>query len=468
MNSKHKHLISQIKKQKKLLLTNDKTGVLSELLNSEECQRIIENCREFRDRVYNPLRTLCAFIKQILHSDKSCKNAVSGVLVDCVVNNEEKPSENTSSYCKARARFPEEAIAALVTEVGGSAVKNAKHGWKWNGREVKLVDGTTLLMPDTKANQAAFPQHKNQKKGVGFPILRLVVIMSLTVGTIMGYAASAFKGKGTGEQSLLRSIFASCINELDVLLGDRYYPCFFLLADLLVKGADGVFRGQSQRHYDFRKGIFLGKKDHLVDWKKPPKPDWMEQATYDAYPDYIQIREFKVAGNVYITTFLDPKKYHKKELQKLYQQRWQIEINLKSIKAVMKMDMLSCKSPAMVKKEVGIHFLGYNLIRVLVAEACIKYGGMPNKISFKGTVQLLNHFAPRFSKVSRSRTKTLYSELLKAIVRNKVGNRPGRVEPRAIKRRGKPFPLLNKPRVILKKRLMRKLEKTLLKEVVYA
>jgi hypothetical protein len=242
----------------------------------------------------------------------------------------------------------------------------------------------------------------------------------------------------------------------------------FLLADLKGKGADGVFRGQSQRNYDFRKGISLGKKDHLVGWKKPPRPDWMGQETYDAYPDHIQIREFKVAGNVYITTFLDPKKYHKKELHKLYQQRWQIEINLKSIKAVMKMDMLSCKSPEMVKKEIGIHFLGYNLIRILMAEACSKYGGMPNKISFKGAVQWLNHFAPHFLNASRNQANALYLVLLGQIVQNKVGNRPGRVEPRVVKRRRKLFPLLHKPRWILKTRLMRKLEKTLLKEAIEA
>jgi hypothetical protein len=227
MDFKRKHLISQIEQHKKILLTNAKMDVLSGILNSEECQRIINDCRDFRDRIYTPIKTLYAFIKQILHADKSCKNAVGGVVVGHVINGEEKPSSNTGPYCKARARLPEEAIVALVKEVGESAIKNAERGWKWHGREVKLVDGSTFLMPDTKANQVVFPQHKNQKKGAGFPIARLVVIMSLTIGVIIGYAASAFKGKGTGEQSLLRSIFASCINKLDVLLGDRYYPCFF-------------------------------------------------------------------------------------------------------------------------------------------------------------------------------------------------------------------------------------------------
>lgn len=160
--------------------------------------------------------------------------------------------------------------------------------------------------------------------------------------------------------------------------GRSLLPKFFLIADVQAQGADGIFRGQSQRHYDFRKGEFLGKNDRLVYWKKPAKPDWMDKNTYNSYPNQICVREFKVAGKVYVTTFFDEKKYHKKELAKIYELRWQIEINLKSIKSVMNMDMLSCKTPEMVRKEIGIHFLAYNFIRIIIAEACNKHGGLPN------------------------------------------------------------------------------------------
>lgn len=194
-------------------------------------------------------------------------------------------------------------------------------------------------MPDTKANQKAFPQHSNQKKGAGFPLARIMVVMSLTVGTVIDYAVGAYKGKGTGESSLLRSIF-DCIEAGDIALGDRYFPNFFVMADLKKIGADGIFRGQGQRHYDFRTGERLGKNDHIVNWRKPQKPEWMSQKEYDAYPDEMRIREFKVAGKVYVTTFLNDKKYHKKELAKIYEMRWHVEINLKSIKAIMNMDML--------------------------------------------------------------------------------------------------------------------------------
>ena len=415
-------------------------------------------CREFRDRIYPPLKTIFTFIRQVLNPDKSCKKAVAGIIAEQLATNKQAASSNTGPYCKARKRLPEAAVRELVKEVGKSSAKKACHRWKPYGRELKVFDGSTAKMSDTQENQKAFPQHSNQKKGAGFPITRFMVVMSLTVGTVLDYAVGAYKGKGTGEHSLLRGIF-DCIEEGDIALGDRYFPSFFVMADIQAIGADGIFRGQSQRHYDFRAGERLNKNDHLVYWKKPQKPEWMDQKQYAAYPDQIRIREFKVAGKIYVTTFLDEKKYHKKELAKIYEMRWHVEINLKSVKAIMNMDMLSCKSPDMVRKEIGIHFLAYNFIRVIIAEACAKHGAIPWQVSFKGAVQLINEFVPYFLNSSANRNKMMYSELLKRAVKNKIGNRPGRIEPRVIKLRQKPFPTLNKPRIVEKKRLIRKMEK---------
>ena len=254
-----------------------------------------------------------------------------------------------------------------------------------------------------------------------------------------------------------------CIEKDDVVLDDRYYPNFFLMADLQEIGADGIFRGQSQRYYDFRTGEKLGKNDHIALWKKPNKPTWMSQEKYNTYPCQIQIRELKVNGNIYVMTFLNSKKYPKAELAEIYKRRWEVEINLKSIKAIMNMDMLSCKTPEMVKKEIGVHFLAYNFIRIIMAEACIKHNSLPWKISFKGTIQLLNEFMPQFLSSSIAKNKMMYSELLKLIVKNKVGNRPGRIEPRVIKQRPKPFPTLKGPRKSEKMKLMRKVQKRILK-----
>ncbi|OGT44026.1 MAG: hypothetical protein A3F13_06790 [Gammaproteobacteria bacterium RIFCSPHIGHO2_12_FULL_40_19] len=462
MDSKLKHKTAQIEKHKQSLL-NGKTDIsLTNILNSECCQRILSECREFRDRVYTPIKTVFVFIKQVLNPDKSCKKAVAGIIVEQLSAGEKPVSANTGPYCKARRRLPEKTVHELVKEIGSAPLKNVPQKWKPFGRNLKVFDGSTGKMADTKANQKAFPQHKNQKKGAGFPIARFVVVMSITVGTVIDYAVGAYKGKGTGESSLLRNIL-TCIEKDDIVLGDRYFPNFFLMADLNKMGADGIFRGQGQRHYDFRSGERLGKNDHIVFWEKPYKPAWMTQKEYDSYPDKIQIREFKVAGNVYVTTFMNAKKYNKKELTSIYERRWDVEINLKSIKAIMNMDMLSCKTPDMVKKEIGIHFLAYNFIRIIMAEACVRHDAIPWKISFKGVVQLLSEFMPHFLHSNARKNKMLYAEMLALIVKNKVGNRPGRVEPRVIKQRHKPFPTLQRQRSIEKERLMRKLNKRISK-----
>ena len=319
-----------------------------------DCQTILEKCRKFRHRIYSPLKTVLMFVKQGLASDKSCKNSVNNTIAKnlCGAETAKKISASTGSYCKARQRIPGETIEQLVSASGKLPLNTSPDSWKAFGRAIKVTDGTMVKMADTKKNQVAYPQHSNQKKGLGFPLARLVVVMSIT-GTILDYSIGANKEKGTGEASLLRNIFDNCIETQDILLGDRYFPSYFLIADLLIKGADGIFRGQSQRHYDFRSGKKLGKKDHIVAWIKPRKPEWMTQDAYDAYAETIQVREFKVGGNVYVTTFLDEKQYLKNKLAAIYKRRWDVEIDLRSIKDVMKMDMLVCKTPDMVKKEIG-------------------------------------------------------------------------------------------------------------------
>lgn len=462
MHFRQKNTLAQIDKQKQLLIDGKNDLSLNNFVNSDSFQNIVSECREYRERIYTPFKTVFTFIKQVIDPDKSCKNAVAGVAAEKIVLGEKKISTNTGPYVKARQRLPEKTVHDLVKESGESQLKNASAQWKPYGRELKVFDGTTVIMADTKENQSAFPQHKNQKKGVGFPIARVVAVMSLTLGTVLDYAVDAYKGKGTGESSLLKKIFG-CIKKDDIVLGDRYFPNFFLMSSLYKIGADGIFRGQSQRHYDFRTGMQLGKNDHIATWKKPAKPKQMTQEEYDSHPNEIQVREFKVDGNVYVTTFLNDKKYHKQELSILYKRRWEVEINLKNIKATMKMDMLSCKTPDMVKKEIGIHFLAYNFIRIMMAEACAKHDALPWKTSFKGTVQLLEKFMPYFLNAGEENNKIIYSEMLGLIVKNKVGNRPGRVEPRAVKRRPKPFDKLNKPRSIEKARLMKKMNKRALK-----
>jgi len=306
-------------------------------------------------------------------------------------------------------------------------------------------------MADTKENEEQFPKHSNQNKQIGFPILRLVVVFSLTLGTIIDYAIGPCKGKGTGELSLLRRIL-SCIEPNDICLGDRYYPHFFLLCDLKARGADGVFRAAAQRRYDFRRGKRLGLQDHIATWTKPNRPNWMNKEDYQNYPDSIQVREFKRYGLIYVTTLLDCKQHRKEELCLLYKRRWEVETHLNYIKTVMNMSHLSCKTPLMIEKEIAVHFLAYNLIRGLMIKASIKHQLAPNQISFKSTTQLLNHFTPLIAHVKPQSHAMLFEILLDCIAKNKVANRPGRAEPRAVKRRPKTFPVLRECRKLKQKK----------------
>jgi len=226
MNSNQNRAMAQIVGYQKNILKGKSEVSLTDILNSEPCQKILNECREFRDRVYTPMKTIFLFVKQVLNPDKSCKKAVAGAVIDQISAGLPFNSNNTGPYCKARKRLPESAVKSLVKTTGKMAMKQAQSDWKIYGRQAKIVDGTMSLMPDTEENQKQFPQHGNQKKGLGFPLARLVVVMSLTVGTILDYAIGANKGKGTGEHSLLRNIL-DCIEVEDIVLGDCYYPSFF-------------------------------------------------------------------------------------------------------------------------------------------------------------------------------------------------------------------------------------------------
>lgn len=418
----------------------------SDILSSASLQKVVEeevpsNCR---DRIFPPLVTLSAFIFQVLGQDHSCGDAVACVLADRVSRGEEPCSEDTSPYCRARKRLPENLILRLLRETGLKLHQQSNEEWMWKGRSVKLVDGTTVSMPDTPENQEDFPQSKSQKPGLGFPLARLVVMISLATGAVLDHAIGPCEGKKTGEHALLRMILDS-LAPGDVLLADRYYCSFFLIAMLLQKKVDAIFQIHASRKSDFRLGKRLGIKDHLITWEKPVCPPWMDAETYASIPDTLTVRETKVGGKIIISTFLDPKEVMRGEIGQLYSKRWVIEVDLRSIKTTMQMDILRCKTPDMVRKEVGVHLLAYNLIRTVMAQAASLYGLSPRSVSFKGTVQKLNAFRDKILFFGET-CPTLFSHLLKAVAGRLVGNRPGRSEPRAVKRRPKPYPLLTVPR----------------------
>jgi len=312
---------------------------------------------------------------------------------------------------------------------------------------VRLVDGATVTMPDTQENQDAYPQSNSQKAGLGFPTCRMVALLCLGSGVLLDTATGPCKGKGGDEQTLLRSMLDT-LKDNDILLGDAYYPTYFLLCELIHRGVDGLFEqyGARKRSTDFRKVVKLGVRDHLIVLTKPQmKPDWMSQDDYDQTPATLTVREFQAGGKIMVTTFLNAKDTPKAMLKALYRSRWNVELDLRNIKTTLGMETLRCKTPDMAIKELWVYLLAYNLIRLLMAQAALLADQIPRQLSFKHTIQIWiawqQHGGATHDAVS-------INALLVLIAEPRVGLRPGRVEPRALKRRLKQFPLLTKPRLV--------------------
>jgi hypothetical protein len=309
-------------------------------------------------------------------------------------------------------------------------------------------------MPDTADNQASFPQSRTQKPGLGFPLARLVAIVSLSCGAVLDWAIGPCEGKQTGETALLW-LLAKRLRPSDVVIADRYYAGYFLIAMLAQMGVDVVIRQHQRRHTDFRRGQRLGARDHVVMWPRLQRPGWMDKATYETMPETLRVREVRVGGWILVTTLTDAQKVSKQELYVLYRLRWQIELDLRSIKTVMQMEILRCKSAKMVEKEIAVHLLAYNLVRAVMAQAAYLGNLLPRRLSFKGALQLLNAFEENLRHCPHGRLAVRHTYLLAGIAQLKLPHRPGRVEPRAVKRRPKPTPLLTETRSLLQERLLK-------------
>jgi len=417
---------------------------------------------KFNNSVYTPLVTLCLFLSQVLDPDHSCRAAVARLIVWLTINGRKPCSPESTSYCEARQRLSVGVIKRLVYRTAQDIEAGASSDWLWRGRRVSLVDGTTVSMPDTVRNQRAFPQPNTQKPGVGFPIARLVAIMSLATGVVRDLALGPYQGKQTGETALFRSLLHGLVAG-EIVLADCYLGSYFMLAELVEGNVDSLVRMHQRRKFDFRHGRPLGVEDHVVAWTKPERPDWMDEETYARMPSKLTVRElrfkvqrpgFRVNEVVLVTTMLDAEEYTKEELADLYLQRWNIELDLRSIKDVPKMDVLRCKSPEMVEKEVWTHLLAYNLIRGMMAKAAKLHDKQPRQLSFKGTLQTMTAFQDALRWATPKARELFVQALLEAVSVHRVGNRPGRVEPRANKRRPKSQRFLMEPRKEARKRLL--------------
>lgn len=416
---------------------------------------ITEEVGTYRERVYGPLTTLALFIEQVLGADHSCQDAVARGLSARVALGQSACSLNTGPYCKARARLSLSLLQRLTREVAARLCASQPAAWRWHGHEVKLIDGTTVSMPDTKANQARFPQHRSQRAGLGFPMARLVAMVSLSTGAVLDWALDACAGKNTGETALFWRLLPG-LRPGDVIIADGYYCGFFLIARLIRMGVQVVMPQHHLRLTDFRRGTRLGVRDHVVRWRRPQRPEWMDEFTYAAMPETLTMREVRVAGRTLVTTFLDARAVVKQQLADLYALRWQVELDLRSIKSVMQMDILRCKTPAMVEKEIAVHLLAYNLVRAVMAQAAYHYQLPPRQLSFKAALQLLHAFEMSLRHYPGDDARGPRAHLLHAIAHRRLLSRAGRVEPRAVKRRAKPHDLLTRPREVERQRLLKR------------
>ena len=413
------------------------------ILTSPQLLDVVEQQQPtHRERLYTPTNTLSLFLAQAMNTDSSCQNTVNHHVVERVFNGLSECSTTTGAYCKARQRLPTDMLATLVKQTGQLILEQIPNSWRWQGRRVKLVDGTTVTLPDTAANQQHYPQQTGQQPGLGFPVARIVAILCLSSGAVLQAAMGAFKGKGASEHTLLRQLIAH-FEPGDVVLADRYYCSYFLIALLMAKGADVVFQQHASRQTNFRTGRKLGTRDHVVAWQKPKRmPDWMTPSQYDNFPNEINLREVKTGNRILVTTLLSDNAVSKTALHELYKQRWHVELDLRNIKTVLGMETLHCKTPEMNEKEMWVYFLAYNIIRLLIAAAAAKAAILPRQISFKHTLQIWLAWHHQHAAHDTNDTDIL----LMLIAEQRVGNRPGRIEPRNLKRRPKAFPLLMKPR----------------------
>ena len=444
----------QQKRIQNRILDSDIYSFFNLLTSDDLLQHVEQNLPEHRERQFPPTETLAMFLSQAMSADRSCQHIVNEAATNRLLGGLRPCSTATGGYCRARQRLPLDMVRDLTRLTGQLIDDQVPLHWRWRGRPVRLIDGSTVTLPDTAANQAAYPQQKRQEEGLGFPICRFVGITCLSSGAVLDIATSRYQGKGADEQSLLRSLLHN-LEMRDIVLGDAFYCTYFLLAELQRRGIDGVFEqhGARKRTTDFRTGQALGRCDHLVTLTKPKaRPKWMTDEAYAEAPDNIIVRELKIGGKILVTTFCCSNEVPKRAVQDLYKSRWHVELDFRHIKTTLGMETLSCKTPEMAIKEFWVYMLAYNLIRLLMAQSALLADCLPRALSFKHTTQLWLCFR-RCGVPSYADEQV--AVLMQLIAERRVGKRPGRIEPRAVKRRPKPMPLLTEPRRMARARVER-------------
>jgi hypothetical protein len=439
-------------------------GGLSQYLRAEDILAAASAHYHWRARLWTPLETLWTFLIQVLHPDWPCRAAVAEVLAEhAATGHPLNASPDPSAYCQGRQRLPWSVFKRALRTAGETLEAQVDATYRWLGRRVWIVDGSSCSMPDTPELQRAFGQPDRQKPGCGFPVAKITAMFAWASGAVLDVAIGPYR---SSELRLWRQLW----NQLkagDVVLGDRFYGAYADMAQLVARGCDGVFRlrGARARTMNFRRGHRLGRDDRLITWRRSklcPRTLWPE--AFALLPETIAVRilrfhtrqpGFRSETVIVATTLLDPIAYPVASIAALYGDRWTVELRLRDVKTTLHMDVLRGKSADVVRKEIVMHFLAYNLIRALMWQAAAEHGRPLHRLSFAGTMQRFDVVAPYLWLFADTpKAALLYQLLLSWIACDRVPHRPGRLEPRALKRRPKPYKLLNRPRNEMRKALL--------------
>lgn len=407
-----------------------------------------------RRRLFPQALTFWAFLSQVLSPGSPCRETVRKVQAWYAARRRPCPGSGTAAYCRARSRLCLDTLHKVHRHTAEELQRRISRDQLWCGRSVKVIDGTGVSMPDTARNQKAFPQPSNQKNGCGFPVAKLVGCFCLASGALLHWAEGTLR---MHECQLFRKLFGF-FDPDDVALTDRGFCSYLDIAILLRASVDTVMRLHQARPHDLRKGKRLGPNDRLVTWQKPrQRPRGCTLAQWRGVPDTLTLRlvyvsvevpGFRTQSLVVVTTLTDPIGYPATELAKLYMRRWAVELFFRDIKITLGMDVLRCQTPAMVRKEIVMHAIAYNLIRALMQQAAALYHVPIERLSFKGSVDTLRQWTDTLNAAhDRPREQTrLFNQLLQILAEDLLPVRPQRAEPRVRKRRPKAYPLMTQPR----------------------
>ncbi|TAL08920.1 MAG: IS4 family transposase [Nitrospirae bacterium] len=416
------------------------------------------------DDIFSTPIVLWAFLAQVLRGGKgaACASAVADIATYMQQTGGRVPSGDTGDYCRARSKLNLSALRELVVEAAQQLQEGADSSWRWHGLDAQLIDGFTFTLPDTPENQEEFPQQKNQSPGVGLPIARACAVLSLATAAIHDLNIGPYQGKETGESALLRGILDG-LQPGDVAVFDRYFCSFMMLAMLRLGGVHFCARLHQRRPGDFRQGKRLGYDDRLVTWTRPKRPPWMSEEWYEQIPETMTLREVRfqvtVPGRrtetlIVVTSLIDPAAYPKEDIAELYGFRWNAELDIRDIKQTLGLDHVRCKTPDMVRRELWVTLLAYNLIRKLIATAAAVHAKQPRQLGFTLACQtILSSWMLLATGACRDACQ-LWRLALERIAANEVANRPGRIEPRVIKRRRHRYPLMRVSRQKLRQAVL--------------